>query len=250
MLMFVRYAALLKQQGATVVVECPGILRLLLCRCHGIDRVIAEGEPLPPFDVHVPLMSLPHLLRTTLATVPSPVPYFTIEDECVEPWRRRLKPLGGFQVGIVWQGNPYHEWDRHRSVRLAHFEPMARVPGVNLISLQKVFGTEQLRAVAKRFTVTELEGESDRPDEAFVDTAAVMKQLDLVVTVDTAAAHLAGALGVAVWVALSTVSDWRWLRDRDDSPWYPTLRLFRQKRQGEWDDVFARMAAELGRRAQ
>ena len=152
-----------------------------------------------------------------------------------------------FKIGIAWQGNRVNKGDRWRSFPLTHFAHLAEVPGVRLISLQKGDGTEQLAELAGRFPVAELShrdhGGEDRRD--FLDTAAVMSQLDLVVTPDTAVAHLAGGLGVRVWVALSTVGEWRWLIDRDDSPWYPTMRLFRQTTPGDWDGVFQRMALTL-----
>jgi hypothetical protein len=163
----------------------------------------------------------------------------------VAHWRRELAPVSGFRVGIAWQGSPQHPLDRHRSVPLSHFEPLARVPGVRLISLQQGPGTEQLTSLAGRFPVLNLGGLLDRTSGPFMDMAAVLHNLDLVVTVDTALAHLAGGLGLPGWVALHYTPDWRWLLGREDSPWYPTLRLFRQTRQGDWPDVFGRLAAAL-----
>lgn len=242
---FVRYAAALQEQGAKVVLECPGILVTLLSGCRGVNRIVAEGEPLPDFDVHAPLMSLPAILDTNLQTVPAEVPYLAADQERLEKWGKWVGRVSEFKVGIAWQGNPHQLWDHHRSVPLSQFAPLAQVPGARLFSLQKVFGTEQIASAG--FAVTELNGDWDLPGAAFTDTAAVMTQLDLVVTVDTATAHLAGALGVPTWLALSVVSDWRWLRDREDSPWYPTMRLFRQRQVGEWAPVFERMAGELER---
>jgi tetratricopeptide (TPR) repeat protein len=247
MLMFIRYAELLQQQGATVIVECPACLHLLFARCRGIDRLVAEGTPLPDFDAHIPLLGLPHRLHTTLATVPAAVPYLFADQGRVERWRKELAPQDGFRIGITWQGNRHHQWDHFRSFPVTQFAPLARLPSVRLISLQKGHGAEQLKQLGNRFPVIELESEQDADTAAFMDTAAIMKNLDLVVTTDTAIAHLAGGLGVPVWVALSAVNDWRWLRGRDDSPWYPTLRLFRQARLGDWDGVFERMAAEVQR---
>jgi tetratricopeptide (TPR) repeat protein len=242
---FVRYAALVKAKGGAVVLECPAPLVPLLSGCPGVDRLVAEKTPLPAYDVQAALLSLPHLLGTTLATVPAAVPYLHADPARVEAWRGRLGAGGDFRVGIIWQGNPRHQWDRHRSAPLVSFAPLARLPGVRLYSLQKGPGTEQLAAAGRRLGVAALPAELDAEGGAFLDTAAVMKTLDLVVTVDTAAAHLAGALGVPVWVAVSQVSDWRWLLGREDTPWYPTMRLFRQERLGEWGPVFERMAAEL-----
>jgi Tfp pilus assembly protein PilF len=247
---FVRYAPLVKDRGGAVVLECPGALIPLLSTCPGIDRPVARGQPLPDFDVQVPLLSLPGLLGTTLQTVPAQVPYLFAEEKRVERWRRVLGPPPGLKVGIIWQGNPQHPADYVRSIPLAQFAPLAGVEGVRLVSLQKGPGVEQLRELAGRFPVTELSEELDAEGGAFLDTAALMKSVDLVVTSDTAAAHLAGALGVPVWVALSRMADWRWLREREDSPWYPTMRLFRQSRLGDWAPVFEAMAGELRRLAQ
>jgi hypothetical protein len=149
------------------------------------------------------------------------------------------------RVGIVWQGNPRFQGDRWRSAPLEAFAPLARVEGVELVCLQKGPGLEQVEALHGRFTVTPPEGEVDGAGGAFLDTAALMKCMDLVVCVDTAAGHLAGALGVPVWLALSAVADWRWRRKGDDTVWYPSMRLFRQRVLGEWDEVFARMAEAL-----
>jgi tetratricopeptide (TPR) repeat protein len=243
MIQFIRYAALVR--GGRVVVECPGMLVPLFSSCAGIDRLVAEGDSLPPFDVHLPLMSLPHRLGTTLETVPASVPYLSAMPERVTAWRRELENLPGFRVGVVWQGNPHHQWDRHRSVPLTAFAPLTRVPGVRLISLQRGPGTEQLHHAGLPSSVHQFSKELDAEGGAFLDVGAVMKNLDLVVTVDTAAAHLAGALGVPAWVALAAISDWRWLTRCSDSPWYPTLRLFRQRRLGDWGPVFRRIAAAL-----
>jgi hypothetical protein len=250
MLQFLRYAPLVKRRGGTVLVECPGFLIPLFSRCPGIDRLIAEGAERPAFDIHVPLLSLPRLLGTTLATIPAEVPYLFADPDLVEHWGRKLNTIQGFKIGIVWQGNPHHGWDRHRSFPLAQLAPLAQVDGVQLFSLQKGAGVEQLRARAGRFPVIELATELDATGGGFMETAAIMKNLDLVITCDTATAHLAGALGVPVWVALAAIVDWRWMFQRDDSPWYPTLRLFRQTELGNWPPVFERMADEVRKRLQ
>ena len=241
---FARYASLVQARGGRVVLECLNIVRELFSGMAGADQVVAEGSQTPPFDVHAPLMSLPFLLGTTRSTVPATVPYLSADPQRVEVWRQRLAEVGGFRVGIVWQGNPFHKWDRHRSVPLWRFAPLADLPGVTLVSLQKGPGTEQLEGFS-RFRVVVPETAPMGTPGAFADTAALIANLDLVVTVDTAVAHLAGALGAPVWVALAALSDWRWLRDRDDSPWYPTLRLFRQPQLGDWGSVFERMAKML-----
>jgi Tfp pilus assembly protein PilF len=245
MLQFIRYARLVKERGGTVIVECPPFLMPLFSFVSGIDRLVGEDQSLPGFDVQAPLMSLPRLLGTTLANIPAEVPYLHAEGALAEEWARKLSELRGFKIGIAWQGNRHHKWDRFRSIPLAEFEPLARLRGVRLISLQKGYGTEQLRA--NRFPVTELADELDASAGAFMDTAAIMKNLDLVITTDTALAHLAGGLGMPVWMALSAIADWRWLTGRDDSPWYPTMRLFRQTKLGDWSDVFERLTSEVAK---
>jgi Flp pilus assembly protein TadD len=243
---YVRYASLVKQRGGTVVVECSPALVRLVGTCPGVDRVVASGTPLPPFDVEIPMMSLPAVFGTTLQTVPASVPYLFPEPELVEHWRRELAPVREFKVGICWQGNPKYRGDRYRSVPLAAFEPLARVPGVRLYSLQKGHGVEQLAPPGGLgFEVTDLASRLDERTGPFRDTAAVLTVLDLVVSADTATAHLAGALGVPVWVLHSAAGHFCWLLDREDSPWYPTARLFRQRRVGAWGDVFARAADAL-----
>jgi Flp pilus assembly protein TadD len=256
-LQFIRFARLVKQRGGgRILVYSPMPLVRLIARCSGVDGVVSIGSPLPDFDVHASLMSLPVLLGTTPATLPHEVPYLSADPATVEEWRPIVAkavssdpgcPVSCFRIGIAWQGNPLHRVDRWRSYPLAQLAPVAELPGVRLISLQRGDGTDQLRDLAGRFSVVELSGSAQRLDHEpdFLDTAAVIGQLDLVVTPDTAVAHLAGSLGVPVWVALSQVSDWRWQIDRDDSPWYPTMRLFRQSIPGVWDDVFSRMANTL-----
>jgi hypothetical protein len=243
--LFIRYAPLVKKRGGRVVVECPDILTQLFSSVAGIDLLVVEGAELPAFDVHAPLRSLPYLVGSRLETVPAEVPYLSVAAGLVERWRDRLPGDLTFKVGIVWQGNPHHKWDRHRSVPLAQFAPLAAVPCVQLISLQRGDAEAALRSLNGRFRVTEWEEPQDPESGTFAETAAVMMNLDLVVTVDTAVAHLAGALALPVWVALSAIVDWRWLLERPDTPWYPTMRLFRQAQLGDWDSVFARMADEL-----
>jgi tetratricopeptide (TPR) repeat protein len=240
-LQFVRYAPLVRRRVGRVVLECQRELLPLLEGAAGIDQVIARGDPLPSFDVQAPLLSLPGLLGTRLDTIPANVPYLQADTEFLQKWGQELGPRQHFTIGIAWQGNPKHRADRQRSVPLAQFEALARLDGVRLVSLQKGPGNEQLDAIASRFPVVD---PRDRLS-TFLDTAAVIMHLDLVVSVDTAVVHLAGALGAPVWVALPFAPDWRWLLDRDDSPWYPSMRLFRQKQPGQWPEVFERITHEL-----
>ena len=218
---------------------------LPLLVASGIDKVVAIDEPLPRFDLHVPLMSLPFVLGTRLDSVPHDVPYLAVEPERVVRWREELAAVAGFKIGIAWQGRREYRADRQRSIPLVQFAPLAAVPGVRLLSLQKGYGSEQLAALAGRFEVVDLGVRLDQGGGAFLDTAAAMQSLDLVVTSDTAIAHLAGALGVRVWLALGRVPEWRWMHRAETSPWYPTMRLFRQRTAGDWSDVFSQVAGEL-----
>src|SRR5262249_9602387 len=184
-LQFIRYARLVKVRGATVLVSCQEPLARLLGTCAGIDRLGPFGAKMPPFDVQAPLLSLPRILGTTLATVPADIPYLFADEQLVAHWRRELSPVGGFKIGIGWQGNPKYRGDRQRSIPLAQFAPLARLDGVQLFSLQKGPGTEQLHQGAGGFPVTDLGRQLDETAGPFMDTAAVMRSLDLIITADT-----------------------------------------------------------------
>jgi hypothetical protein len=245
---FCRYLPLLAAQGVAVVFEVMPSLKPLLRTLPGAIRLLGRGEPLPPVDYYCPLLSLPLALNTRLDTIPAQVPYLTAEAERIAHWTQRLRALPGLRVGIAWQGNPVVEklvWARGRSIPLAALEPLARLPEVRLVSLQKGPGHEQLREAAFAQRIVDLGAELDRGADAFLDTAAVMAGLDLVISSDTAVAHLAGALGRPVWVALAASPEWRWGLERGDSPWYPTMRLFRQTADRDWTVVVAAIVEAL-----
>lgn len=251
-LQFVRYAAVLKARGAAEVhVGARKRLKALLATATGVDGVVSEGESLPRVDGVAQMMSLPRLCATRVESIPGDVPYLFAEPERVTRWARRLAARDGFRIGLVWQGNPDPAVDRGRSIALAALAPLAQIPGVRLIALQKGPGSEQVEAVADQMSVETLGDDFDGGPDAFVDTAAVMANLDLVISTDTAAAHLAGALGRPVWILLKALPEWRWLgADRGDSPWYPTARLFRQALGGlpgtdRWAPVVERLTAEV-----
>lgn len=243
---FVRYAKLVKEKGGYVILQGPPSLLELLKDVPGIDRCVSSNEPRPHSDVACSLMSLPGIFRTTVQTIPAGVPYLQANPKLVERWKSKLSAIDGFRVGICWQGNPSYRDDRERSLALQWFEPLAVVPGVQLISLQKGHGAEQLLDLDS-FSVKDFSDEMDIESGPFMDTVAVMKNLDLVVSVDTVTAHLAGALGVEVWNLLAPVPHWPFLLATENTAWYPTMRLLRRSsddRQG----FLVQVAAELKKR--
>lgn len=241
---FIRFAAPVKERGGRVIVRCHSGLVELLKSTPGIDEIYGDNKSLPAIDVQAPLMSLPAMLKLDVDHVAA-APYILPDETLVAYWRHQLSRFREFKIGIVWQGSRKYAGDCFRSIALAEFAPLAQVPGVRLISLQKDFGSEQISHVANRFLVNDLGSSLDKERGAFVDTAAAMKCCDLIVTSDTAAAHLAGAIGAPVWLALDQTPEWRWMLDRNDSPWYPSMRLFRQSTLGDWRPVFAAMAERL-----
>ena len=244
-LQFCRHAPLAAARGVRVVLAVQPALAGLCATIEGVDAVVAGGEALPAHDAQVPLLDLPRLLGTSVETVPAHVPYLRAPDNAAARGREIVGGPPGLRVGIAWQGNPRGAGDRGRSIPLARFLPLAGIEGVRLVSLQKGAGHEQLARTPGAGGIVDA-GSHCR---TFADSAGVIEALDLVITSDTAVAHLAGALGRPVWVALKHDADWRWLVERDDSPWYPTMRLFRQRRAGDWAGVFEAIAAALERRA-
>jgi tetratricopeptide (TPR) repeat protein len=236
---FVRFAAVVKALGGRVVVLCPRELVPLLSRTPGVDHCCSTNDPAPAFDLQAPLMSVPRILGITLESIPASVPYLVVADTVREHWQAVIQPHCGFKVGIVWQGNPKQKRDRYRRIALKHFEPLAAIPGVRLFSLQKGAGAEQLAHA--QFPIIDLGPQLCD----FTDTAAASLNLDLIIGSCTSVVHLAAALGRPTWVCLGCVPDWRWLIARSDSPWYPTVRLFRQTASTGWRPVFAQLAAAL-----
>jgi tetratricopeptide (TPR) repeat protein len=241
-LQFARFARTVAAAGNDVVMEVQPPLARLLQSLAGVT-VIGRGTPRPAFDCHLPLMSVPHVLR--LPDVATDGAYLAAEPERAERWRRALGSTG-VRVGIAWRGNPKAPGP-NRSIPLSFYASLAKVPSVRLISLQRNAGSEELAALPSGMEIETLGENFDAGADAFLDTAAVMMNLDLVVTSDTSIAHLAGALGRPVWIALRHVPDWRWMVRGEATPWYSTARVFKQARAGDWDGVFARMGAELAR---
>lgn len=245
---FIRYAPLVKARGGRVIFECQAGLQRLLRSVEGIDEITqktASGKVLGQFDTYIPLLSLPRVFHTDLDSIPAQVPYIKPEPWLAERWRARLAADRNLKIGFVWAGRPTHEDDRNRSAVLSDFFKLAHATGISLYSLQKGSPVDALASVPPGAVVTNLDAEL----EDFADTAAAIANLDLVISVDTSVAHLAGALGKPVWVLLPYAPDWRWLMEREDSPWYPTMRLFRQPQGGNWDAVFEQVSAALAETA-
>jgi Flp pilus assembly protein TadD len=252
-LQFCRYAPMVAEHGARVVLEVQPSLVRLLSGLAGVDRVLAKGDPLPPFDLHCPLMSLPMAFGTTPDTVPMPYPYLAADPDGASLWRERLAPLAGRRIGLVWAGSS-RAWlphaaaiDRRRSMRLADMAPLADVAGCSFVSLQLGRPAAQLASPPRGLAVHDFAAEL----YDFAETAALVANLDLVVSVDTAVAHLAAALGRPVWLLNRFDSCWRWLLDRNDSPWYMSLTQFRNTGAGDWSHVMHQVRdalAEFARR--
>jgi tetratricopeptide (TPR) repeat protein len=226
-----RYIPMVQAAGGSVVLEVQAPLLRIAASLPGVTSLVTVGEPLPAFDWQCPLMSLPLACGTTLATIPAQVPYLSASQEALERTAALPWPAGGLRVGIAWAGNPTHIKDRYRSLALALLEPLLQLEGVNFFSLQKGPATEELATV--HAPITDL----GPAIEDMGDTAALIAHLDLIIAVDTSVVHLAGALGKPVWVMLPIAPDWRWLLDREDSPWYPSMRLFRQPKFDDWQSV-------------
>jgi Flp pilus assembly protein TadD len=235
-LQFLRYVPMAAARGAEVILEVHPELRRLAERMPGVSQVISRGDVVPAFDRHCPLLSLPLAFGTELATIPAATPYLQAGTDVPE-WVRRED--GKFRVGLVWAGSPKDKVDRKRSLALPALAPLFAAPGVAFYSLQCGSAAEEARNSALAFA-GQLPESSD-----FADTAAAVAHLDLVISADTAVAHLAGALGKPVWVLLPSLADWRWLTDREDSPWYPSARLFRQQTAGDWGPVVDQVADQL-----
>jgi len=234
---FARYIRCLDKSGARILFDpYPKLAALMKTMDAGFEIVAADDETLL-YDYHCPLLSLPFAFGTTEEYMPKDTPYLFADPSRIETWRSRIGATG-FRIGICWQGSK-NLIDIGRSFPVDLFKHIARLPGVRLISLHKGAGEDQLVNLPEDMVVEVLGDDFDAGESAFLDTAAVMMCCDLIITSDTSVAHLAGALGAPVWVALKKIPDWRWMLERQDSPWYPTMQLFRQKVEGDWDSVFS-----------
>lgn len=245
---FVRFLPLVKAAGARVIFECHPKLSPILRACQGYDLILerdASGEgPNTTFDTQIHLMSLPKVFKTRLGSIPVDVPYIDVDHTRVSYWHDRISDDKNFRVGIAWAGSANHTNELNRSCRLTDFLPVINMPGVSVYSLQKGPGAEQADELAHVAGVKRIDKELDLT-ERFVDTAALMKNLDLIISIDTSIAHLAGALGCEIWTLLCSSPDWRWMNEGQKSHWYPSMRLFRQEVPGDWSTVVARVTEAL-----
>jgi len=238
---FVRYATLIADRGATVIVGCPVELVSLVSTVRGITRVVPVGSAMPQYDLIAPMASMPKAFGTRIGTIPHDVPYLSADRARVEQWETRFAGDANIKVGIAWAGSPAHQNDRARSCKLIDFAPVTAVGGVTFYSLQKGPAAEELKSAPADMKIIPLGHELND----FGDTAALLSCLDLLISVDTSIVHLAGALARPVWTLIARGPDWRWMVDREDTPWYPTMRLFRQQTLKQWRPVLERAAGEL-----
>lgn len=231
---FVRYISLLKAEGATVVLGCHEPVRRLLSGTA--DVVVVEGTPNSSYNVHfqIPLMSLPHRFGTTLVTIPNQVPYLSVPPDAGQKAASIIKASSKYRVGLVWQGTT------HRMLSLRHLVPLFNIPNIQFFSLQKGRCVQEIKILLPGKLIN-----LDPYLDDFADTAAAMQDLDLVISIDSSPAHLAGALARPVWTLIPFPGEWRWMLNREDSPWYPTMRLFRQPKAGDWASVIKRVSEEL-----
>ena len=238
---FIRYISMASKICKKVIVYIPDSLRKIIGYVDGVEFVAEINQE---FDVMCSLFVLPHVIGIDKYQYSFTKAYLSVDQEKIDFWSGRL-PEAPFRIGIAWQGNPNSSFDQGRSIPLSYYAPLAKIPGVRLISLQLIHGLDQLKTLPGGMEVTTLGPDFNAGPDNFVDTAAVMKNMDLIISTDTSVAHLAGALGCPVWVLLKAVPDWRWMLEREDSPWYPTMRLFRQKTIGDWRGVMMRVVEAL-----
>lgn len=248
---FIRYAKCIKDQGGHVIAEVQKPLKKLLSLCPYLDAVFTPQETKPHFDAHIALMSLPMAYKTEVNTIPTEIPYLFARPDLVELWRNKLAEDKNFKIGLCWQGNPLYRSQFLRqavagkSMHVKTLLPLGKIKGITLYSLQKISGTDQLEELGDKLIIHTIPG-LDEENGPFMDTAAIMKNIDLMITIDTSMAHIAGGLGIPVWCLLPEPADWRWMLKRLDTPWFPkNMRLFRQPTPGDWDSVIQQVACEL-----
>ncbi|MBF0329962.1 MAG: tetratricopeptide repeat protein [Nitrospirae bacterium] len=240
---FIRYIPSIAEKGVRIIIECQKELVSLFSSSENIESITVQGERLPPFDIHCPFLTIPYIFKTTNENIPTKVPYLSADNSLIQKW----SALAGidknrFNIGIVWAGNPKNANDKVRSLSLDLFAPLSELKNIQFYSLQKGEASAQIntRSLAIKDLTSEIQD--------FSDTAALIMNLDLIISVDTAVAHLAGALAKPVWLLIPPIPDWRWQLNKDDSPWYPTMKLFRGYKEGEWADVVEKIKNELSSR--
>ncbi|CAK0749687.1 Tetratricopeptide repeat protein [Azospirillaceae bacterium] len=241
---FCRYLPMLPSRsgGGRVMLECLPSQMGLLGRLEGVDAVVPAGQPLPPFDLQVPILSLPFIFKTSLETIPNACPYLTPNPERVSLWRNRMgEQQDVVRIGLVWAGNPRHGNDKNRSLSLRQFFGLPMQKMIKYYSLQKDKAAEEINQFGLSGVIPDL----GKDIKDFEDLTAVISILDLLITVDSAPAHVAGGLGKLVWTLLPFSADWRWMTETSESPWYPTMTLYRQSQAGAWDDVLARIVTDI-----
>ncbi|HEY1735413.1 MAG TPA: tetratricopeptide repeat protein, partial [Methylovirgula sp.] len=239
---FCRFLSPLAEAGLDITFFCRSSAFRLMQSLPQHIRCVNTFGPEERFDSEIALSSIPYALGTRLSTIPAPVPYLKAEKDLAATWAKRLAEMGSmadFKIGLCWAGNPNVKADPERSIPLRNFLPLLTLPGVRVIAVQKHHGLEEIAGLPKHARLETLGENFDSGSDAFIDTAAVMQSLDLIVSCDTSVAHLAGALGRPTFVLVKNVPDWRWMLDRPDTPWYPTLRLFRQPERGDWESAVA-----------
>ncbi len=242
---FIRYAQRIKEMGAhvTVVVQAP--LIPILSRCHYIDTLVTNIDPIPGYHAKATLMSLAAFFEDDERTIPQNIPYIFPDPERLAYWQEQLKNDTNFKIGICWQPDTHNDVSRlpiaRRGIPLSHFYSLASTPGITLYSLQKKEGLDQLNALPENVTIKAFGQEFDETHGSFMDTAALMHSLDLIISTDTATAHLAGAMGRPTWLLLPFNADWRWLAGRSDTPWYPTMRIFQQEKPFNWESIIKKL---------
>jgi len=239
---FIRYAPLVASRGGRVIIECPPGLTRLFQNSNNLGQIITKGKPLPLFDLQCPLMSLPLAFKTDLQSIPAAVPYLFPDPKLVETWGAKLKPSSGKRkIGLVWAGSPTFRIDRYRSMPISKLAALTFVKDADFYSLQKNSSAPPIDLSIAGIELIDLTAELND----FADTAALISNLDLVIGVDTAVVHLAGAMAKPVWLLVPFNPDWRWMLNRPDSPWYPTMRIFRQTKLGDWDSVMQNVSEVL-----
>jgi len=248
MMQFIRYAKCVKELGATVLINIHAPLMKLFTLCDFIDQLSPRGSKHPTIDIKIPIMSLPFIFNTTLETVPADIPYLYADEHLIKFWKEKITQDKNFKIGLAWVSKSKHlekNYLTRRSVPLKNFAPLAELHNVSFYSLQKTDGLDQLSNLPQNFTVKSFGPDFDNTNGRFMDTAALIMNLDLVITSDTSIAHLAGALGKETWILLPYVAEWRWMQERNTTPWYPNARLFRQKKHSDWTHVIQAIKEEL-----